>query len=136
MLWRHFGFVRESAACIMYEAAASLRFSPNDSPSFIVSFQDVGRGRLPLRADVRVLLALALAADVKLGGDVGASAESDSGRMRGADNGGGRGALQGDMVSQSAGQVAAHATQQTLAETPCADPVTLALADADHDCTC
>ena len=86
----------------MYEAAASLGFSPNDSPSFIVSFQDVGRGRLPLRADVRVPLALALAADVELGGDVGASAESDSGRMRGADNGGGRGALQGDMVSQSA----------------------------------
>ena len=124
----------------MYEAAASLGFSPNDSPSFIVSFQDVGRGCLPLRVDVRVPLALALPADVKLGGDGGATNESDSGRMRGTDNGGGRGALQGDMVSQSVnppdGQVAAHATHQTLAETPCTDPVTLALADADNDCTC
>ena len=87
----------------MYEAAASLGFSPNDSPSFIVFFQDVGRARLPLRVDVRVRvpLALALPADVKLGGDGGATNESDSGRMRGTDNGGGRGALQGDMVSQS-----------------------------------
>ena len=124
----------------MYEAAASLRFSPNDSPSFIVSFQDVGRARLPLRVDVRVPPALALPADVKLGGDGGTAAESDGGRVRGADNGGGRGALQGDMVSQSVsqpdGQVAAHDTHQTLAETPCADPVTLALADADNDYTC
>ena len=80
----------------------SLGFSPNDSPSFIVSFQDVGRARLPLRVDVRVPLALALPADVKLGGDGGTAAESDGGRVRGTDNGGGRGALQGDMVSQSA----------------------------------
>ena len=78
------------------------RVSPNDSPSFIVSFQDVGRARLPLRVDVRVPFALALPADVKLGVDGGTAAESDGGRMRGADNGGGRGALQGDMVSQPA----------------------------------